>query len=347
MRSIVSVLLAFVLILSCTAPALAVDDSRSYLFELTVDGSDTKNVSTGDIITVTFYLIRVDSAESCDMYAMQNEISYDSDFFELVEGSALLSSGIGSAQIVRNDKHHEFYMNYLSMSGGESWDAKRLIGSFQLRVIGESGASQITCQDYHVSTSDGKDHYAAAAQDVTVVISTACTVHFASNGGTEISDQTVQYGDLLKRPEDPIREGYHLSGWYRDIDLQQPWDFEKDAVRGNMTLYAKWAEGTAPVQPEEAGGSGWLLLAGIGVLAAILLLLLIMGKKTVKFETGCIAKVKAQRVKKGGLVAYPQEPQRIGRTFGGWYRDQAGTEPWCFDTDRVEKNMTLYAKWLR
>ena len=33
------------------------------------------------------------------------------------------------------------------------------------------------------------------------------------------------------------------------------------------------------------------------------------------------------------------------RAFGGWFADQACTKLWSFDSDTVEKSMTLYAKW--
>ena len=32
--------------------------------------------------------------------------------------------------------------------------------------------------------------------------------------------------------------------------------------------------------------------------------------------------------------------------FDGWYRDAACTKEWKFDTDIVQADMTLYAKWL-
>ena len=35
-----------------------------------------------------------------------------------------------------------------------------------------------------------------------------------------------------------------------------------------------------------------------------------------------------------------------GRTFAGWYYDAEYTERWDFEADKVEDNMTLYAKWI-
>lgn len=351
MKKILCFLCAFALLISCIPAAYASDNSREYFFELSVDGSATKEVQPGDVITVVYTLYRTDSDESYAMYAMQNEIRYDSEFFTLVDGSAMLSNGISTTEIGLRDTYREFYMNFVSMSGGETWEAKRLVGSFQLKVIGQSGVSKITNQDYLVSTADGRDSFAADCQDVTIIVSSDCTVNFEANGGTEVPSQTVRYGETVERPSNPVREGYRLVGWYSDIDLQIPWDFDTDTVQGNMTLYAKWEKGvtaasdTATDTDGGIGGLWWLLI--LGVLALLLLLLfLFLGKKTVKFETGCKTKIKDQKIKKGGLVERPEEPKRLGRTFAGWYFDEEYTKRWDFENDTVKGNMTLYAKWM-
>lgn len=349
MRRILSFALALVLLLGAIPAARAVDTSREYLFELSVDGASQKEVQTGDIITVAFTLYRTDSDADSAMYAMQDEIRYDGDFFTLVEGSAMLSSGITTTEIGLRDGYREFYMNFVSLRGGEAWSAKRLVGSFQLKVTATSGVSKITNQDYLVSTAAGDDDFSAKCQDVTIIVSTECNVKFESNGGSQVPGQTVSYGEKLARPGNPTREGYRFVGWYRDIDLQIPWDFDTDTVQGNMTLYAKWKEGNASVTEPDAdnGGNGlwWLLSLGIAGLL-LLLLLLFLGKKTVHFETGCDVTIREQRVKKGDLVSCPQEPVRPGRLFAGWYADEDFQKPWDFGKDTVEDTMTLYARWL-
>lgn len=338
MKKFFAMLLILALLVSCIPTAYAAQ-GKEFFFELSVDGSDTKQVQPGDVITVVFTLIRTDAEESYDMHAMQNEIRYDSDFFRLVEGSALLSDSIQTTDLGLRDHYREFYMNFLSLSGGEQWPARRLIGSIQLEVIGQSGVTQITNQDYLVSSSDGTSHYGASCQDVTIIISTDCTVQFETNGGTEIPSQTVRYGEKVQRPEDPIREGFHVEGWYTDIDLKNLWDFETDTVQGNMTLYVKWAEGN----PVGTVNPLWWI---IGLLLLILLLFLLMRKKTVTFETGCAVTIEKQKVRKGRCAVRPENPVCSDRTFAGWYQDEEKLVPWDFERDTVEKNMTLYAKWL-
>ena len=354
-KKLLSFILAFAIIFGSSSAVYAVDNSKAFQFELSVNGDKTKQAMPGEIITVVFNLNRTDSTDEFDMYAMQNEIRYDSNFFKLVDGSVLLSEGIGTTEIGLLDSFREVYMNTVSFNGAKKWPAKRLVGSFQLEVIGETGVSKITNEDYLVSTSNGKDSYAATCQDVTVIVTTDCIVNFETNGGSQIESMNARYGETLQRPDNPTRNGYKFVGWYADIDLQIPWDFDSDLVQGNMTLYAKWQSGNAVSQIIDDqvgnnGGIGGLLIAAVVavlvLLLGLLVLLLVLGKKTVKFETACDMKIKDQKVKKGGYVERPIQPKRIGRTFAGWYKDEARTMRWDFETDKVENNMTLYAKWV-
>lgn len=231
------------------------------------------------------------------MYAMQDEIRYDGSFFELVEGSVTVGEGIQFTDISLTDHNRELYMNYLSMNGGTEWQADMLVGSFQLKVIGEHGVASVTNQDSLVSKKDGSGSYVSSVGDVLVIVSTECVVSFQTNGGGEIADQAVLFGEKIVRPQDPTRAGYRFAGWYKDIHLSEEWDFEKDTVAENMSLYAKWiqeeqgsvnepdAEGTPGTSTEGSGASVgdsgmlwcWLMLA---VVCAAVLVFIYYRKKT-------------------------------------------------------------------
>lgn len=244
--------------------AFAADDSRSYVIDLCVNGSGEVQADAGDILTVTMILKRTDSTDVADMYAMQDEIRYDPAFFELVEGSAMMADGIEVTDIDLIDGHRAFYVNYLSMGGGEGWEAETTIGSFQIKVLGSTGSSALTHENYLVSVKDGSNSYVVSANDLLVVVSSDCTVHFDSMGGSAVPDQSVLFGEKLQEPEKPTREGYTFTGWYSDIYLKHLWNFDEDTVKENMTLYAGWQIGTA------AGGFPWwilllILVAGVGI----------------------------------------------------------------------------------
>ena len=65
-------------------------------------------------------------------------------------------------------------------------------------------------------------------------------VSFFTNGGTNVSSITVQYGDKLTAPT-VTKDGCELLGWYFGEKL---WNFESDIVSSNMTLTAVWNEDT-------------------------------------------------------------------------------------------------------
>lgn len=125
-----ALLAALTLLAAAVVPAYAVDSSKSYLFELSIDGGDTKHAAAGDIVTVLLTLKRTDKDEGYTMYAMQDEICYDPAFFELVQGSAMSAAAIETTDISLRGGLRAFYMNFVSFGGGEDWDADTMIGTF-------------------------------------------------------------------------------------------------------------------------------------------------------------------------------------------------------------------------
>lgn len=52
-------------------------------------------------------------------------------------------------------------------------------------------------------------------------------------------------------------------------------------------------------------------------------------------------------VKLGNTITRPQDPQKEGFVFVGWYKEQTLTNLWDFSTDTVSGHVTLYAKWTK
>ncbi len=233
-------LLTIILIFTALCVPVDAQGDPEFRYEVTVDGEDVVELDVGDVITVTLYLIRTDNDEPYTMYAMQSELRYDSSFFELIEDSVHLYDGVRSNDIAREGDYREFYMNFLSMSGGEEWQARTRVGSFQLRVIGTQGVTTITNEDYHVSTPGHGEGYKSESNTLTAILDPECLVRFETNGGTPVESQSVVFRDKVIRPQDPEREGMRFVGWYTDIFLTDPWNFDTDIVERNMRLYAKW-----------------------------------------------------------------------------------------------------------
>lgn len=263
MRRLVIGILAAALAALTVTVAVA-DESRAYTFRLSVDGSDTRQAITGDTLTVTLELVR--TRGDGVMYAMQDEILFDPAFFRLVPGSVLTRSGVETAELVLRDGTQALYMNFVSFSGGAEWEESVTVGTFRLEVLAESGASAVRSSACAVSTADGADSFAVAAEDVTVVVTEQCCVRFITNGGSDIAPVTVPRGACLTPPAEPVREGFAFAGWYADYDLTTPWDFETP-VDTDMTLYAAWT-----AEEKRDSDRWWLVVCTAAVLAGTALL---------------------------------------------------------------------------
>lgn len=81
------------------------------------------------------------------------------------------------------------------------------------------------------------------------------TVAFDSQGGSAISDQTVNHGAKADMPVPaPTKSGKYFAGWYKEDSCINAWDFNSDKVMNDLTLYAKWTD--APAATGGGGSSG-------------------------------------------------------------------------------------------
>jgi uncharacterized repeat protein (TIGR02543 family) len=81
------------------------------------------------------------------------------------------------------------------------------------------------------------------------------TITFNTNGGSTVAQQTANYGDKVVKPNDPIRAGYTLAGWYKDAKFDNEWSFDVDEVKESITLYAKWGTEIYYITYEPNGGT--------------------------------------------------------------------------------------------
>ena len=77
-------------------------------------------------------------------------------------------------------------------------------------------------------------------------------VAFDAQGGSYVASRYVAKNKMVSEPAAPTRDGYTFLGWYTAEG--EKWDFAKDVVTADMTLYAKWTKNA--VNPGGNGGSG-------------------------------------------------------------------------------------------
>ncbi len=75
---------------------------------------------------------------------------------------------------------------------------------------------------------------------VAVLAGAEYQIAFDTLGGGEVESITVEEGNTATPPPDPVRSGYQFTGWYKDTDCNEKWDFDTDTVVSDIVLYAGW-----------------------------------------------------------------------------------------------------------
>ena len=135
------------------------------------------------------------------------------------------------------------------------------------------------------------------------------TVKFVNDDNTVLKSSTLEYGDMPSYSGTPTKAA---SAQY--TYTFNGWDKTIAAVTGDVTYKATY---TAT-----------------------------LNKYTVTFNNnGHGGTTGSQTITYGSKVSKPSDLSATGYTFGGWYKEQACTNAWNFDTDTITGDKTLYAKW--
>ncbi|MFR7590837.1 MAG: InlB B-repeat-containing protein [Longibaculum sp.] len=201
----------------------------------------------------------------------------------------------------------------------------------------------------------------------------------------EYLNQIVEYNKKITQPENPTKVGYEFVEWYKDSQLTKKWDFDKDVVTSNMTLYAKWKPVEYKISYDLDGGTnhsdnpssytiesesitlknpskegytfkGWKCDDNGDSVEEVTIAKGSTGDKaftanwkinqyTVTFNTLEGTEIENQVINYNTKVTQPENPTKVGYEFVEWYKDSQLTKKWDFDKDVVTSNVTLYAKW--
>jgi len=195
-KSIISIFAVAALFCAATAEAFAVDSSMSFNYALRVDGKTAITVQPGDITNVELTLSRTDSEDVFPMYALQGNVCYNKEFFELVPES--ISKGTGVS--VNETEMSGTWSGWASISvsafsaatSGVEWQNSTMMVSFKLRTL-QVGTSTIFSRDFVVSTADGMDSYSTTINDATVSVKKPETSRFIDVPDSEWYAAAVKY----------------------------------------------------------------------------------------------------------------------------------------------------------
>ena len=184
------------------------------------------------------------------------------------------------------------------------------------------------------------------------------TITFDTNGGSEITPITQDYGTEITAPDNPTRKGYTFKGWDKEIPETMPAE--------NITVKAQWkinqytitfdtnggseiapitqdygTEITAPDNPTRKGYTfkGWdkeipetMPAENITVKAQWKI-----NQYTITFDTNGGSEIAPITQDYGTEITAPDNPTRKGYTFKGWDKEIPETMP--------AENITVKAQW--
>ncbi|MEG1529191.1 MAG: InlB B-repeat-containing protein, partial [Clostridia bacterium] len=208
------------------------------------------------------------------------------------------------------------------------------------------------------------------------------TFTFNSNGGSDVAPITQDYNTLVAKPTDPTKTGYTFEAWYKDSNLTTAFNFAKDKLTEDTTLYAKWTanqytltfnsnDGSAvapitqdyntlvvkPTDPTKMGYTfeAWYKESSLSIIFdfatdkltenTTLFANWTINKYTFTFNSNGGSDVAPITQDYNTLVAKPTDPTKTGYTFEAWYKDSNLTTAFNFAKDKLTEDTTLYAKW--
>ena len=80
--------------------------------------------------------------------------------------------------------------------------------------------------------------------DATLILNTYTVTLYMNDGSNEIFDtvSSVKHGSKLIVEGEPIHSHYDFTGWFKNAEMTEKWDFDTDTVTADTALYAGWEE---------------------------------------------------------------------------------------------------------
>ena len=190
-------------------------------------------------------------------------------------------------------------------------------------AVSESGLVTVTGIGFNTSsvatvTTTRAGYVSGSATTTWTSNCNICSVTFASNGGSSVTDGTFMSGGAIEStPTDPTKAGYTFDGWAATNGGDAVSFSYSPGVARNITLYARWSANTYSVTYDSNGGSA--VADG-------------------SFTTG------------GSISDEPTIPTRNGYTFMGWAFSESNNNgslslaTFPFNPTQTS-DFTLYARW--
>lgn len=140
-------------------------------------------------------------------------------------------------------------------------------------------------------------------------------ISFEENGGSEVEDQLVSYGNKAQVPQTPKKIGYIFVGWCTSSDLNVEFDFEKELYEDTI-IYAKWTLDSSE-----------------------------KNKYSVVIFNDDMSVLDSFKIEEGSTLEDIVPLKIEYKMFVDWYTDPSLTTKYDLST-KVHSNITLYAKYV-
>ncbi len=135
------------------------------------------------------------------------------------------------------------------------------------------------------------------------------TVTFDSAGGSAVASVEAKSKKTIEEPAAPTRDGYAFEKWLKPDGTE--FLFGTDTITGDITLTASWK----------------------------------INSYTVTFVTGGGTSVGPQSVEHNGKAVKPDDPEKSGEIFAGWYKDSGFKSVFDFAKETITGSITVYARF--
>lgn len=209
---------------------------------------------SGDTITASLSLADYATANSITSGTKVSSIALDS-----VATARAIGSDGNTGKIYINSSNVTEWRFYssgngsLSISVADGYDLLSASGQVATSGYGTPSLVNFTVSD-NVATYTSNANFNIKSLTVTYQVSpgTTYTVTFNTNGGNNISSQSVVENGTANIPDDPEKNSdenynYRFDSWYSDVELQNEYDFDTP-VTADLTLYAKWIQTSRSAQ---------------------------------------------------------------------------------------------------
>lgn len=138
------------------------------------------------------------------------------------------------------------------------------------------------------------------------------TIIFDSQGGTAVQEKTINIGQAVTLPNEPIKEGFIFSGWYTEKDGTGIKINNNSFPTSDMTLYAYWISGDA---------------------------------YNITFDPQNGESSSTYQVSANAYILIPDEPKYESFYFAGWFSEKNGEGEKLTDSTPATKDIVYYAFW--